>query len=168
MHPRSGAKAGAAAAAADRSRAALICIQEEGEEDSKRSKSRPWQIILTRGAAWRPRCCRHWVSGISSAGHLSFQPRLLYKPLVGAFDSVIIFSPFILLNGNVFDGVAGIRGGRGGEGGLGSFSKLIRLAMKCPVISRKGQMRAIFFFFNPWSGCESSPEKRHGNAVRSV
>lgn len=75
----------------------LIWIQrerrkkEEPTEDSKQAWSRLCQIILTRRAGWKPCCCRHWISGINSAGLLSFLPRLLYKPLVCAFHSAIIF-----------------------------------------------------------------------------
>lgn len=65
--------------------------KEEPTEDSMQAWSRLCHIILTWRAGWKPCCYGHWISRINSAGLLSFQPRLLHKPLVCGFDSAIIF-----------------------------------------------------------------------------
>lgn len=79
--------------------------KEEPTEDSMQAWSRLCHIILTWRAGWKPCCYRHWISRINSAGLLSFQPRLLHKPLVCGFRLCHYFSAFILLNESVFGGV---------------------------------------------------------------
>lgn len=128
--------------------------KEEPTEDSMQAWSRLCRIILTWRAGWKPCCYGHWISRINSAGLLSFQLRLLYKPLLCGFDSAIIFplSSFW------------VRVSLGGSG------KFIHKANKvcCEVISKKRRTRAIFFFLNPCSGRESYQQKKHSNTVLSV
>lgn len=107
---------------------------------AKQAWSRLCQIILTRRAGWKPRCCSHWISGINSAGPLSFPPRLLYKPLLLRFRLCHYFRPLSSLWMRM---------------SLGESRKFIHKANKvcCEVTSDfQEETNENFFFFHPQSG----------------